>query len=138
MCTTKRSKRRGGSKLSTDPQSVAARERRHRISAKFKILQGLVPGGSKMDTVSMLDEAVNYVKFLKKQIWFHQSILITNIANTQLPPPPSSLPALFGFPTSSGLDITNYSLPPLPSTVYSGSFLPEDYYNDGYIPSSYK
>ncbi|KAH7865855.1 hypothetical protein Vadar_012150 [Vaccinium darrowii] len=61
-------------KLSTDPQSVAARERRHRISHRFKILQSLVPGGSKMDTVSMLDEAIHYVKFLKTQIWLHQTM----------------------------------------------------------------
>lgn len=63
----------GGSKevkLSTDPQSVAARERRHRISEKFKILQSLVPGGSKLDTVSMLEEAILYVKYLKTQLWW--------------------------------------------------------------------
>ncbi|KAJ9180547.1 hypothetical protein P3X46_008775 [Hevea brasiliensis] len=64
-----------GVKLSTDPQSVAARERRHRISDRFKILQSLVPGGSKMDTVSMLEEAINYVKFLKTQILLHQTIM---------------------------------------------------------------
>lgn len=62
-------------KLSTDPQSVAARERRHRISDRFKILQSLVPGGAKMDTVSMLEEAIHYVKFLKTQILLHQTIL---------------------------------------------------------------
>ncbi|KAL5974979.1 hypothetical protein ACLOJK_031655 [Asimina triloba] len=63
----------GGMKLSTDPQSVAARERRHRISQRFKILQSMVnPGGSKMDTVSMLEQAIHYVKFLKTQIWLHQ------------------------------------------------------------------
>ncbi|KAK7294735.1 hypothetical protein RJT34_17630 [Clitoria ternatea] len=62
-------------KLSTDPQSVAARERRHRISDRFKILQSMVPGGSKMDTVSMLEEAIHYVKFLKTQIWLHQTII---------------------------------------------------------------
>ncbi|CAI9097279.1 OLC1v1033667C1 [Oldenlandia corymbosa var. corymbosa] len=67
-------------KLSTDAQSVAARERRHRISERFKILQSLVPGGSKMDTVSMLEEAIHYVKFLKTQIWLHQTMIMsTNI-----------------------------------------------------------
>ncbi|XP_028764536.1 transcription factor HEC3-like [Neltuma alba] len=68
-------KSKGGVKLSTDPQSVAARERRHRISDRFKILQSMVPGGSKMDTVSMLEEAIHYVKFLKTQIWLHQTMI---------------------------------------------------------------
>ncbi|KAI3848412.1 hypothetical protein MKX03_036260 [Papaver bracteatum] len=71
-------------KLSTDPQSVAARERRHRISARLKILQSLVPGGTKMDTVSMLEEAIHYVKYLKTQIWLHQTMLVTNNFNIQL------------------------------------------------------
>ncbi|GFQ00519.1 transcription factor lax panicle [Phtheirospermum japonicum] len=62
-------------KLSTDPQSVAARQRRHRISDRFKILQSLVPGGSKLDTVSLLEEAIQYVKFLKAQIWLHQAMI---------------------------------------------------------------
>ncbi|MCL7038038.1 hypothetical protein MKW94_011704 [Papaver nudicaule] len=65
-------------KLSTDPQSVAARERRHRISDRFKILQSLVPGGTKMDTVSMLEEAIHYVQYLKTQIWLHQTMMVTN------------------------------------------------------------
>lgn len=51
-----------------DPQSVAARNRRERINARLKVLQELVPNGSKVDLVTMLEKAINYVKFLQLQL----------------------------------------------------------------------
>ncbi|KAL3618993.1 hypothetical protein CASFOL_037221 [Castilleja foliolosa] len=51
-----------------DPQSVAAKNRRERISERLKILQDLVPNGSKVDLVTMLEKAISYVKFLHLQV----------------------------------------------------------------------
>ncbi|GMH23692.1 hypothetical protein Nepgr_025535 [Nepenthes gracilis] len=52
----------------TDPQSLYARKRRERINERLRILQRLVPNGTKVDISTMLEEAVQYVKFLQLQI----------------------------------------------------------------------
>lgn len=52
----------------TDPQSLYARKRRERINERLKVLQTLVPNGTKVDISTMLEEAVEYVKFLQLQI----------------------------------------------------------------------
>ncbi|KAJ8767948.1 hypothetical protein K2173_020888 [Erythroxylum novogranatense] len=52
----------------TDPHSIAERLRRERIAERMKALQELVPNANKTDKASMLDEIVDYVKFLQLQV----------------------------------------------------------------------
>ncbi|KAM0947887.1 putative transcription factor bHLH family [Dioscorea sansibarensis] len=49
-------------------QSIAARQRRKRISDKTQELGRLIPGGNKMNTAEMLQAAFKYVKFLQAQV----------------------------------------------------------------------
>ncbi|XP_071726853.1 bHLH transcription factor RHL1-like [Rutidosis leptorrhynchoides] len=52
----------------TDPHSIAERLRRERIAERMKSLQELVPNANKTDKASMLDEIIDYVKFLQLQV----------------------------------------------------------------------
>ncbi|XP_020238020.1 transcription factor bHLH53 [Cajanus cajan] len=50
------------------PQSIAARERRRKITEKTQELGKLVPGGPKMNTAEMLHAAAKYVNYLQAQV----------------------------------------------------------------------
>ncbi|CAA7397744.1 unnamed protein product [Spirodela intermedia] len=55
----------------TDSHSLAERVRREKISKRMKILQDLVPGCSKIaGKAGMLDEILNYVQSLQRQVEF--------------------------------------------------------------------
>nr|AKN09589.1 basic helix-loop-helix transcription factor [Salvia miltiorrhiza] len=53
---------------SLSAQSIAARQRRRKITVKTQELGKLVPGGHRMNTAEMLQSAYNYVKFLQAQV----------------------------------------------------------------------
>ncbi|XWS17772.1 hypothetical protein CRYUN_Cryun33cG0096200 [Craigia yunnanensis] len=52
----------------TDPHSIAERLRRERIAERMKALQEIVPNANKTDKASMLDEIIDYVKFIQLQV----------------------------------------------------------------------
>ncbi|KXG30460.1 uncharacterized protein LOC110434329 isoform X1 [Sorghum bicolor] len=52
----------------TDPHSIAERLRREKISDRMKNLQELVPNSNRTDKASMLEEIIEYVKFLQLQV----------------------------------------------------------------------
>ncbi|KAL9345673.1 hypothetical protein Peur_060526 [Populus x canadensis] len=54
--------------VSLSTQSIAARERRRKITEKTRELGKFIPGGHKMNTAEMFQAASKYVKFLQAQI----------------------------------------------------------------------
>ncbi|CAA7025224.1 unnamed protein product [Microthlaspi erraticum] len=66
VTTTDHQKSLTGSKKRS--RATSAEKRRERINERLRILQNLVPNGTKVDISTMLEEAVHYVKFLQLQI----------------------------------------------------------------------
>uniref|UniRef100_A0ACD5WW90 Uncharacterized protein n=1 Tax=Avena sativa TaxID=4498 RepID=A0ACD5WW90_AVESA len=58
---------RGCKRPSKNLRSLYAK-RRERINEKLRVLQQLIPNGTKVDISTMLEDAVQYVKFLQLQI----------------------------------------------------------------------
>lgn len=53
---------------SGDLSPFLLQNRRERISERLRTLQELVPNGTKVDLVTMLEKAISYVKFLQLQV----------------------------------------------------------------------
>ena len=71
--------------------SLVLQKRRERINERLKILQNLVPNGTKVDISTMLEDAVHYVKFLQLQI--RVRICVQNLISSHLSAASSTHPA---------------------------------------------
>ncbi|KAK7401634.1 hypothetical protein VNO78_13258 [Psophocarpus tetragonolobus] len=74
------------------PQSLAARERRRKITEKTVELGKLVPGGPKLNTAEMLNAAARYVKYLQAQIGMLE--LMNTLKENEAAPPSEILQTL--------------------------------------------
>ncbi|MED6209654.1 hypothetical protein PIB30_056839 [Stylosanthes scabra] len=77
-------------------QSIAARERRRKITEKTQELGKLVPGGPKMNTAEMLHAAFKYVKYLQTQASMLQ--LVNTLQEDEVAPPSEDLCTLVASP----------------------------------------
>ncbi|XP_059623638.1 transcription factor bHLH63-like [Cornus florida] len=93
----------------TDSHSLAERARREKISKKMKCLQDLVPGCNKVSgKAGMLDEIINYVQCLQRQVEFLSMKLATfnpsvdsnmdNLFTEQIPAYAASFPTTSAAP----------------------------------------
>ncbi|XP_062203052.1 transcription factor BHLH133-like [Phragmites australis] len=74
-------------KSGKDSQCCYAKKRRQRINERLRLLQEIIPNGTKVDISTVLEEAVEYVKFLHLQIkllrsdemWMHAPLAYHDI-----------------------------------------------------------
>ncbi|GMH30892.1 hypothetical protein Nepgr_032735 [Nepenthes gracilis] len=71
-CSSGGNRGEGGGSPST--QSLAARQRRRKISEKTQQLAKLIPGAQKLNTADMFQAAFKYIKFLQAQLTVLQSM----------------------------------------------------------------
>ncbi|KAG0469969.1 hypothetical protein HPP92_016669 [Vanilla planifolia] len=64
----KKAARRSHRNRAAESHSLSERRRRDRINEKMRALQDLIPNCSKLDKAAMLDEAIEYMKFLQQQV----------------------------------------------------------------------
>ncbi|OIW08095.1 hypothetical protein TanjilG_06638 [Lupinus angustifolius] len=86
--------RKSKEKRTISAQSIAARERRRKITNKTQELGKLVPGGSRMNTAEMLNAAGKYVHYLQTQVQMLQ--LMNTLQEDKESCPTENLHALLG------------------------------------------
>ncbi|KAE8703811.1 Transcription factor bHLH49 [Hibiscus syriacus] len=98
----------------TDSHSLAERARREKISKKMKCLQDLVPGCNKITgKAGMLDEIINYVQSLQRQVEFLSmkiaalnssvELSVENLPMKEFPAYVANFPAAAKLPEMAGL-----------------------------------
>ncbi|PIN09810.1 hypothetical protein CDL12_17606 [Handroanthus impetiginosus] len=98
----------------TDAHSLAERVRREKISERMKVLQDLVPGCNKVTGKAvMLDEIINYVQSLQRQVEFLSMKLAT--VNPRMD---------FNMETLMSKDMFPSRGPPLPNNIFPSDSYP--------------
>ncbi|KAJ0962878.1 hypothetical protein J5N97_028000 [Dioscorea zingiberensis] len=116
----------------TDSHSLAERVRREKISARMRYLQDLVPGCNRITgKAGMLDEIINYVQSLQRQVEFLSMKLaatnprldfnIDNLFSKEINAMTSNnmIPGIIGMSSSEVIDLSCYQFNPSQQAVNS-------------------
>lgn len=112
----------------TDSHSIAERARREKISERMKFLQDLVPGCEKITgKAGMLDEIINYVQSLQRQVEFLSMKLATVSPRLDF-----NIDDIFAKEVVSApmMNLPNTVMPP---HMMVNSGYPHDMVNSGYV-----